>query len=285
MAGKFIILEIPLDQIDIGDRQRPIDDKIVHTLAESIERQGLLQDIGVVKAGNRFALVWGAHRLAAFRRLSRLAIPCKVFPEDTPEPIYRLAELAENLERNDLTAGERKAFVAEKARLLAEIANDTPLGNDYENCNLQKSKALPWIDQLAKDTGTPARTLRQWWTDFTAETERTITPAKALALDKQAFLDWMDEQKRKEQEAQAERERQTEAERERQEAAKRAKREADIEEQIKNLLGAAENEFGLNWIRQVLIRELASRTPGYGQFLIPNSNSSFPPEVLYQMAS
>ena len=249
----FITLEIPLDQIDIGDRQRPVDDKIVHALAESIERQGLLQDVGVVKAGARFTLVWGAHRLAALKRLSRPAIPSKVFPEGTPESVCRLAELAENLERNDLTAGERKALVAEKARLLAEFANVNDSGNDAENCNLQKSKALPWIDQLAKDTGTPARTLRQWWTEFTAETGRTITPAKALAVDKQAFMDWMDEQKRKEQDAKAERERQAEAERERQEAAKRAKREEEMKEQINTLLDAAEAEFGCKWVALFLM--------------------------------
>ena len=92
------------------------------------------------------------------------------------------------------TGAERKAFAAEVGRIIAKLA---------ENCqsgifaNGKEVVIGNWVDDLAKNTGTPERTIRFWWTAFTKDTNRDITPKKATDADKQAFFDWLDAQKAK----------------------------------------------------------------------------------------
>ena len=60
---------LKLEQIDVGENARALDQAHVDALASSIELRGLIVPLVVRPQGKRFALVAGHHRYAACRKL------------------------------------------------------------------------------------------------------------------------------------------------------------------------------------------------------------------------
>jgi ParB family chromosome partitioning protein len=106
--------EIPLAQIDVPAGRRKVDPDWVAALAADIDAQGLRMPILVVEAGKRFRLIAGAHRLGAAKSLKWKSIPADVKSADAfaDEAALRLAEIAENLMRRELSALDRAMDVA-----------------------------------------------------------------------------------------------------------------------------------------------------------------------------
>jgi ParB-like chromosome segregation protein Spo0J len=100
------IERIFVQDVDVGNRLRPINDRTVAALADSMERLGQLSPISVYRLDDEtLRLVTGLHRLKAARRLGWIEIEA-VF--STGNEIEReLQEIAENLHRSELTALER----------------------------------------------------------------------------------------------------------------------------------------------------------------------------------
>lgn len=98
------ILSVPVDDIEIPAFFRKTNRKKVGELADSIEREGLLQPVGVRRSpeGNRkpFQLVFGGHRHAAHRKLKRKDILARLLDLDDLQA--ESAMLAENLFRAPL---------------------------------------------------------------------------------------------------------------------------------------------------------------------------------------
>ena len=205
---------IPVDSISIATRKRAISPEKVSDIRRSVKQQGLLQPIGVKVDGEGYLLIYGAHRLAAFQEDDYPEITAMVFPESMTEDECFLAEIQENLARNDLTGAERKAFAAEVGRLIAKIAENCQ-GEFFANGNDDDSGN--WLSEMATATGTPQKTLYNWWKSFTAETDRNITPKQATPEDKTAFFDWLEKAKAKADAEKAEKERKAEEERQRKE--------------------------------------------------------------------
>lgn len=184
------ILSLPIDTILTGPRQRPADAAKVVDLARSIEQVGLLQPIGVIsdatQPAGRYRLVFGLHRLQAMHLLERLEIAAYLLPPDLSEEEYLLIELQENSVRNDLTGAQRKAFTAEMGRLLSQIDKTSHLLNEN----------LAWFAQLRNKTGITQPTLYRWWQEFCDEVGFTLTPRQALAIHRERFFLWLDEQQR-----------------------------------------------------------------------------------------
>ena len=78
-----------------------------------------------------------------------------------------LAELQENNARKELTGAERKAFAAEVGRLLAKISKN---GQNGFLAIGQKESTGHWLVEMAKTSGTPFKTLQNWWSAFCRET-------------------------------------------------------------------------------------------------------------------
>lgn len=96
-----------LTMIDIKDLRNPdlqlrqTDERIIEELVTSIEHQGLLQPILVRPTHSQvFEIVFGVHRVEAFRRLERDAIPAMV--KSLSDESAFLARVGENLTRNVL---------------------------------------------------------------------------------------------------------------------------------------------------------------------------------------
>lgn len=96
--------------VGTGSRRRPLDRSTVKSLADSIAEVGLMNPITVCPAGSEFTLVAGRHRLEAARSLGWREIPATVV--DLDEADRHLAEIDENLIRNELSDLERAEHIA-----------------------------------------------------------------------------------------------------------------------------------------------------------------------------
>ncbi|SDG83575.1 chromosome partitioning protein, ParB family [Microbacterium pygmaeum] len=113
-----IELERSVDSIRVGSRHR-VDLGDVDALAESIERQGLLQPITVTPEG---VLVCGARRLAALRQLGVRKISVWVRAGISDRLTQVLAEQDENAQHKPLSPAEAASLYRECKALLAEDA-------------------------------------------------------------------------------------------------------------------------------------------------------------------
>ncbi len=124
------LLELPLASIEVGrDRARPIDPAWVEALAGSIREQGLMQPIVVHADDEGHHLVAGHHRLEAFRLLGRETIPAVMLGAMTADEA-KLAEVMENLGRNELIALDRCHHLYELKQVWERLYPETKNGGD-----------------------------------------------------------------------------------------------------------------------------------------------------------
>jgi len=100
--------DIPVDAIEVSDfntRKNIADgqhDSTIRDLAASIEQQGLINPIQVLRRPDgTYALIAGQRRLLAFRELGRKTIPAFVLEELSPASATALS-LTENFHRADM---------------------------------------------------------------------------------------------------------------------------------------------------------------------------------------
>jgi len=101
--------DIPIGSIHPGRFSlRPIDEKVVEELSQSIQAQGLLQPVVMRPIGeDSWELIFGNHRLQACRRLGWKSIPCRVCEMDDAKD-FMTAEV-ENLQKNNFMNPVREA--------------------------------------------------------------------------------------------------------------------------------------------------------------------------------
>ncbi|WP_194396243.1 ParB N-terminal domain-containing protein [Microbacterium atlanticum] len=122
-----IELERSVDSIRVGSRHR-VDLGDIDTLAESIERQGLLQPITVTPEG---VLVCGARRLAALRQLGVRTVSVWVRAGISDRLTQLLAEQDENALHKPLSPTEAAALYRECKALLAEDATRRQIASRF----------------------------------------------------------------------------------------------------------------------------------------------------------
>jgi len=111
------IIYVSPSEIEVGERLRK-DLGNTEDLQKSIRKIGLLQPIGVTKDKK---LVWGWRRLETWKKVKgNEPIPAIIFPDESS----RLAEIAENLCRLDLTWNLKATAIAEFHKQLEEHAED-----------------------------------------------------------------------------------------------------------------------------------------------------------------
>lgn len=150
---------IPIDQITISpERQRrEFNQSRLHELVESLQENGLFHPVVLRREGEGYVLVSGERRIRAARDLCDLGGTFRHDGEEVPtgsipytlvealDPLAReLAELDENIRRDDLTWQERAAAVARIAALRKEQA-------------AAEGKLPPTTTELAEELFEPAR--------------------------------------------------------------------------------------------------------------------------------
>jgi N6-adenosine-specific RNA methylase IME4 len=98
------------------NRLRQVDEAKVCEIVESISQIGLLQPI-IIDKGNK--LVSGAHRLEAYKILKHKTIPANII--NLPKLKTTLAEIDENLKRNELSVLEVGEHLIERENILEKM--------------------------------------------------------------------------------------------------------------------------------------------------------------------
>lgn len=146
-------MEIEISKVRIGDERRAVDGATVEKLAESMQQVGLINPITVDYG---YHLIAGAHRVAAAKKLGWDTMPCTML--DMEELQAKLAELDENLVRNQGSVIEQGEWLAEKKRIYEQLHPETRKGavNQYtkvlndKNVVLQKNEDSGDVNQHTK---------------------------------------------------------------------------------------------------------------------------------------
>ena len=149
-------VEVDIDRIKISSKRRPIKPEKVAELKESIELSGLLNPITVDRELN---LIAGLHRLTACQMLKIKKIRCNIIDCDSSQQLD-LAEIDENLIRNELEALERAELWLKREKILEAMGLRAKSGdNQHAHKNNQTAlKAPKTTEELAKQVGYTKRT-------------------------------------------------------------------------------------------------------------------------------
>lgn len=137
MTAKLIeITELPIRQIDVAQRLRPVSEVAVISLMASIEEIGLQSEIHVRRVrhqGGKLKLIAGGHRLEAVSRLGCTSIMAKVW--DCTDDWATMAEIDDNLAHTDLAPLDLAVFLAARKevyeRLYPEAKHGGSRGNQH----------------------------------------------------------------------------------------------------------------------------------------------------------
>lgn len=125
MAAFDNVVLIPIAEIEQGERYRKTPEKNIDKLAASIDGIGLLHPIVVMtpNGNSRYPLVVGQRRVLACEKLGFDEIEARV-AHDMDEAEQLLAELDENVCREQMTPSEAAACVKARKILLAPLAQE-----------------------------------------------------------------------------------------------------------------------------------------------------------------
>ena len=166
------VVEIPCGDIMPGERLREVDPAWVEILSVSIGNLGLLEPILVrphfASTVERpiYLLVAGAHRLEAAKVAGLETVPCHVSDMGADEA--RLAEIDENLMRQELNALDRAVFLFERKDVYERLNPQTKNGGNRKG-EESRSQTLR-TDRFTRDAA-----------EKCGFSERTIQDAVALA--------------------------------------------------------------------------------------------------------
>lgn len=184
-------MQIEIERVNIGDSRRGVDKATVEKLAESMTQVGLLNPITIDHGYN---LIAGAHRVEAAKKLGWKLIDCTMI--DIEDLQAKLAELDENLVRNQGTVIEQGEWLAEKKKIYEQLHPETKkgisqaagmnkaIGNVSDNLsptlNVSEINSLTtdksFVTDTAEKTGLSKRTI-----------EQSIQIAENLAPEVKAF--------------------------------------------------------------------------------------------------
>ena len=160
---------IPIDEIRVGKRIRPLREDVVGSLMESIRTIGLQGPISVAPVEKReagangasFELIVGNHRLEACKRLGWSEIECNIVQIDDAE--RELWEIDENLCRAELTELERGEHLARRKEVYEVLHPGSRRGGDRrsEEFQTENSSVRSFAKDIAEKVGVTDRAIRQ----------------------------------------------------------------------------------------------------------------------------
>jgi ParB family chromosome partitioning protein len=112
--------DVAIGNIQIAERILPPSQSRIDAMAQSLAKTGQLQPILI---NNAWRIVAGVTRLLAAKQLGWSAIRATIISADS-EIEYQLIEIAENLDRHDLSDGERAQLKAKDKELREQQLQD-----------------------------------------------------------------------------------------------------------------------------------------------------------------
>jgi len=152
---------IPVAEIVVPERIRPVDEDHAKAIAASIASKGLLNPITVRHTpnakGGKYTLVAEAHRLRAIEINGAEAIDAVLVKTDKDSAL--LLEVAENLFRNELSVIDRSVFVQTYRELWQKQNGEIKAGRPENSANFAQltGKFSPANDGGIKSGGAKAQ--------------------------------------------------------------------------------------------------------------------------------
>lgn len=128
------ITELPVDEIQMGDRLRPVSQAGVEALKESIKELGVMKDkihVRKIKRSGNYVLMVGGHRLTAARELGWETIPVVCW--DCNDNFANLMEIDDNLAGAELSALDTAVFLAARKEVYEKIHPEAKQGGARGN--------------------------------------------------------------------------------------------------------------------------------------------------------
>lgn len=147
-----------ISDVVIGEKRREVKSDYVQKLADSIKQVGLINPI-TIAPDNR--LIAGYHRLQAFIQLGETRIPAVIL--NLSELEARLAEIDENLIRNEGSAAERSLWLKDRKEIYESLFPGTKRGVAGAIAKHNPASADSAVACFVKDTS-----------DKTGHSERTV---------------------------------------------------------------------------------------------------------------
>ena len=159
---------VELNKIHIKSNRRPVNDTSVATLVRSIQEVGLLQPIVIDQDNN---LVAGRHRIEAYKTLNIDSIECIVI--NAEKLILELAEIDENLVRNELTPGQLAVVTLRRKEIYEELYPESKKGkslnpnkiSNLNNSSISADSALieekSFVTDTSEKTGQSTRVISE----------------------------------------------------------------------------------------------------------------------------
>jgi ParB/RepB/Spo0J family partition protein len=124
-------ITVPVDQVVVVGERRQLNETKVEEMKKSFNSLGLLNPIVVAQGKGQdgreeYRLVAGLHRLEATKRLSIATIRCTVLECDETLRV-ELAEIDENLIRNDPSPAEHAKLTRRRAEIIKELVDEGKL--------------------------------------------------------------------------------------------------------------------------------------------------------------
>ena len=145
------LTSVPISKIHIANNRRPIKQEKVNELMESIKANGLLNPITL---DDNWNLVAGQHRLKACEKLGFKEIKCHIVVYQDSNRA-RLAEIDENLIRNELKPLERGRLWLEREEILMRLGLLAKAGDNQYTLTGGEiiSPPIKTAKDLAKESG------------------------------------------------------------------------------------------------------------------------------------
>jgi ParB family chromosome partitioning protein len=149
---------VTIDRVSINSNRRPLSDQKVAELMQSIQTNGLLNPITL---DQHFNLIAGLHRLTACKLLGLEEIEYKVINCEDQDHA-RLAEIDENLIRNELEALDRAEMWLERDQILERLGLRAKRGDNQFSHKGREIGSLPVKTtlELAREVGYTERTFQ-----------------------------------------------------------------------------------------------------------------------------
>jgi ParB family chromosome partitioning protein len=153
-----ISTEVAIDAIQIGERHS-IDPEIVEWFAYLIRETGLWHPIGVTRDMH---LVYGLHRIEAYKSLRRVWIPAIIHDSDDLHAL--LAEIDANLIWNTLGAMELGEALVRRKEIYEQIHPETKHGGNRKSEAAKSSgnncRSMTFNEEVAQRMGKSVRTIQ-----------------------------------------------------------------------------------------------------------------------------
>lgn len=167
------ILSIRVDEVQLGDRLRPVDMVWAEALGQMMVKDHQQTPIEVCREADadHWTLVTGAHRLEGLRLAGESHIRAIEVSADPDERLRR--EIIENLMRKDLEPIDRATFIARLVALKKAMAGLEPFEDgrsvsikarwkaEADDTNDTLTVVYGWSDEVAKELGCSTRSVER----------------------------------------------------------------------------------------------------------------------------